>query len=101
MGQAVRAPLILLLIHTGLVFLVRAAVRASDDGAAVMLWIIFEVIDWPLSAGLFPAVNDDWPFVGGLLLVGGLQWLVIGSLLQLLVYAARSRDHGSSADGTE
>jgi hypothetical protein len=61
----------------------------------------FEVIDWPLSAGLFPAANDDWPFVGGLLMVGGLQWFVIGSLLQLLVNAARSRDDGSSADGTE
>jgi hypothetical protein len=88
MSKALRIPVVLLFVHTSLVLLVWAVVRTSDDSEAVMLWIGFEWIDWPASAGFFPAVNADWPFVVGLIAVGGLQCVVVGSLLQLLVNAA-------------
>ena len=70
--------LCLLLLHTFLVVFMAVSIAMSDDGEAVMGWILFEFIDFPVSMLLFPGDGPDINFVVVLLLLGGIQWFAIG-----------------------
>jgi hypothetical protein len=88
-------PIIALVGHTLLVIVCWVGIWSSDDPVAVMGWIIFDVIDWPVSIVLFPAGNDGIEFVLGLLMFGGLQWTANGAVLQLILerISTSSQDH--------
>ena len=73
-------PVMAILAHTALVIVTRISIGTSNDPLAVMGWLLFDVIDWPVSL-LF---GNDAGFVLMIMLLGGMQWLVIGIVFQLI-----------------
>lgn len=86
-------PLVLVLAHATLVILTAIDIALSADPEAGMVWIIFNVIDCPMSSffGSMPTIFLTSRVLFGLpvLLLGTIQWGIIGLVLQGIVYSLR------------
>lgn len=69
-------------VHSLLVAYVWWAAHTSGDPVGSMFWTLFEFIDWPSTAPLFPTGSDDARFVLELLVLGGMRWTLLGLLVQ-------------------
>ena len=83
----------LVLAHAVLVILTAIDIALSADPEAGMVWIIFNVIDCPISAffGSMPTIFLTSRVLFGLpvLLLGTIQWGIVGFVLQGIVYSLR------------
>ena len=76
-------PLVLVLIHAALVILIGTLIASSSDGEAEMAWLLFLVIDFPVSLCIF--VRPSGSPVIPILFLGTIQWGIIGIVFQAIV----------------
>lgn len=79
-------PLVLIATHAVLVALVALSIKLSSEPEAGMGWIMFVIIDFPLShcINLLPPIfSTDALFPWTVLGVGTVQWGIVGLVLQL------------------
>ena len=79
-------------LHSLLVGMIYSVVAMSTDGEAVMVWILFESLDWPSAMLIFPCAADNTYIAASVFLLGGIQWILIGIAVQFLWRRIRSLD---------